>query len=179
MALSQVPANRTVYVPVLEKWYGPSQPCVLRIPLPPNSCMFITASCLSLPRWKMQLMLKCFEISQWKLLDFTHTKTTQKAASWDIQGKKLLLNTSLFLCFGCPPCIKQQGRKAVAFGFLRFSRDSYPLVCTEVQVNSREKRYFCPKIALLIPSLLPDTCNYMLPLPQGRLQPLCFQAVLG
>lgn len=53
MAFSQVPANRTVDVPVLEKWCGPSQPCVLRVPPPPNSCMFITASCLSLPRWKM------------------------------------------------------------------------------------------------------------------------------
>lgn len=54
MALSQIPANRTVYVPILEKLYGPSQPCVLRVPLPPNSCTFIIASCLSLSKWKMR-----------------------------------------------------------------------------------------------------------------------------
>lgn len=53
MALSQVPANRTICIPIMKKWYGPSQLCVPSVPSPANSCMFITASCLSLPWWKI------------------------------------------------------------------------------------------------------------------------------
>ena len=115
----------------------------------------------------------------WNFLDFTHTKSAQKAASWDTQRKKLLLSTSLFLCFGCPPCIKTTGQKnccicaPTPFQWLMST-------CVYQSAGQQEGKVLLLSYSCSFNSFSTARCmNYLLLLPQGRLQLPCFQAVLS
>lgn len=144
-ALSHALANRTICMPVLEKWYGPSQLCMLTVSPPPvHSHSSLLVSDFPGEKWDMQLVLKGLRSVGNNFWMLGIWRLPRKLLLGTYRGRNCCCVPLYFSALAANP--KLQDRGAVACRLLRFSSYSCSLVCTKCRSTGEKSATSVPKL---------------------------------